>query len=468
MLIVETPEGCDTERRYILDVMLGRFLGLTYQHRSVARRDVEIRSADSEDVKVLRMNDTFFQSAQAQWLRVESLPQGPLPRMPTPGPIRALLPESLPVLYGDAEPNSELVRESDDRVSISIDIFGGAFMMLSRYEEIANPIAESVHAWFSAKASLAAREGLLNRPIVNEYLELLWYAMHHLWPWLRRKERMFRILPSHDVDWPSCNVGRGVAGLVKTMAGDLLVRKSPATLARRVRSAPFVITGSRTHDVCNTFDFIMDASEKRHLSSCFNFIAGHSAGMIDGLYDIADPWICTLLTAIHARGHEIGLHPSYNSFRDSERIQSEFASLLAVCDSHGIEQATWGGRQHYLRWRSGETWQHWEKAGLGYDSTLGHAERLGFRCGVCYEYPAYDLVARRAMRLIERPLVAMEVTALDIMGLTLSEAAARIIELAATCRRYNGDFTLLWHNNRLVTSAERSTYLTILDAAGLA
>ena len=72
-------------------------------------------------------------------------------------------------------------------------------------------------------------------------------------------------------------------------------------------------------------------------------------------------------------------------------------------DNPGIQQAQLGGRQHYLRWKTPDTAIAWDAAGLDYDSTLAFADRGGFRCGVCYEFPMYDLKNRRPLNLLQRP-----------------------------------------------------------------
>lgn len=41
----------------------------------------------------------------------------------------------------------------------------------------------------------------------------------------------------------------------------------------------------------------------------------------------------------------------------------------------GIQQAEWGGRMHYLRWKTPTTLYGWEQAGMTYDSTLSYATR---------------------------------------------------------------------------------------------
>ena len=40
---------------------------------------------------------------------------------------------------------------------------------------------------------------------------------------------------------------------------------------------------------------------------------------------------------------------------------------------------------------------------------------------------------------------------------------ASIAALSAACRRHVGDFTLLWHNSRLISRRERRAYEQVLD-----
>ena len=170
-----------------------------------------------------------------------------------------------------------------------------------------------------------------------------------------------------------------------------------------------------------------------------------------------------LLRSLHERGHEIGLHPSYRTFRDGEQTLREFQALRRACEEEDIDQPAFGGRQHYLRWENPITWQNWEDAGLAYDSTLSFADRAGFRCGVCFEYPVFNLRTRRSLKLRESPLIAMDASLLEYHRLSLEQATAQLLELKRRCRLFEGEFTLLWHNDRLLSRRARKAYeLTLL------
>jgi hypothetical protein len=482
MIVLEHPPNYLPEREYIARVILGEFLGIEYHLLEANRHDWAIYIQDFPD-KVIYFDDILFRTPEGEWLQPESLPAIP----GSPGGFRGspdsgqgslrLLAGSLgnrqesldevPVLYGKPLENGDYFAETPGALRFGLDLFGSAFFMLTRYEEMVSA-ARDAHERFPAAASFAFRAGLPDRPIVNEYLELLWCALQWLAPGLQRKPRPYRCLLTHDVDWLLSTDLGGTGRVLRAALGDMVKRKDVRLAIRRVQAHQQHRRGQfkPENDPYDTFDFLMTASEKRNLRSAFYFITDHTGGGIDGVYEMDDPQVRSLLKSIHARGHEIGLHPSYHTFRDPAQTKQEFERLLLVCEAEGIEQATWGGRQHYLRWENPTTWRNWERAGLDYDSTLGYADGVGFRCGTCYEYPVYDLLARRALALRERPLIVMEVALFDAMGLSDERALERIATLAQACRKYQGDFVLLWHNSQLGSQREKRLYREVLERVG--
>jgi hypothetical protein len=164
------------------------------------------------------------------------------------------------------------------------------------------------------------------------------------------------------------------------------------------------------------------------------------------------------MRCIHTRGHEIGLHPGYNTHCDASRTERELIKVRSAAEQEGITQDQWGGRQHYLQWKAPITWQNWEDAGLTYDSTLGFADHVGFRCGTCWEFPTFNLKTRKSLKLQERPLIVMEGTLLHYMKLSPEQCLDRIARLGAVCRAYSGSMTVLWHNSMLPQRWQKRLY----------
>ncbi|EON19593.1 hypothetical protein C265_11226 [Cupriavidus sp. GA3-3] len=335
--------------------------------------------------------------------------------------------------------------------------------MLSRQEEVGRSDLDS-YGRFPASASHAGKHGYLERPVVDEWLHILGQVISRLWPELQLRQQRASMKVSHDVDVPSRYGFASAARIIRRMAGDILIRRD----VKSVLQAPVIRLKTRTAlhptDRVNTFDWIMDVSERHGLVSAFYFICGCTDPSKDADYEPEHPAICGLMQRIHARGHEIGLHPSFNTYRAPEKLQAEAKRLRRICEQENIEQEAWGGRMHYLRWEHPTTMLGWEQAGMTYDSTLTYADHAGFRCGTCFEYPAFDPVAGTALNLRIRPLIAMEGSVIGYMGLGTGEAAwKKFRELKDTCKAVNGCFTMLWHNSSLGSAEERDLYQAVLE-----
>ncbi|SHI16743.1 polysaccharide deacetylase family protein [Pollutimonas bauzanensis] len=359
-----------------------------------------------------------------------------------------------------------LIEQRATGYAIHYDILGLTYWMLSRQEEVGRTDLDR-HGRFPAISSHAYKHGYLERPVVDEWLAILAQVVRRAWPGLPLARHSFSTCLSHDVDTPARYGFSSSGRLLRTMAGDVLRRHK--LLEALQAPVIWLLSKEKLHarDPFNTFNWIMDVSERLGIISAFYFICGRTQASRDALYDVRHPAIRELMRRIHARGHEIGLHPSYNTYQRPGSIVSEARELFETCREEGIEQSGWGGRMHYLRWQTPGTLYGWEQAGMAYDSTLSYAERPGFRCGTCFEYPAFDPVAGKALHLRIRPLIAMECTVMAprYMDLGSGEAALnKFIQLKESCRAVNGKFTLLWHNTLLERQQERLLYQSVLLA----
>lgn len=373
-----------------------------------------------------------------------------LPSLPTPGL---------------ASPSAPLISSDGEGWSVGYDLPSMFWWALSRQEEIGHTDRDS-HDRFPAAQSHALRHGYLDRPLVDEWIDVVRQVASRCWPGLELVRYDFALCPSHDVDFPSRYAFRTPRGLAREVGLDLLRRHEPGNLFTAAR----VLTATRhalhRADPANTFDWLMDLSERHSTRSAFYFICGRTNPRMDAAYEPEHPAIQATLRHIHQRGHEVGLHPSYGTYLEPNLIAQEADRLRRVCKGLAIDQQSWGGRMHYLRWRTPDTLYGWERAGMRYDSTLGYADRAGFRCGTCHEYQAFDPVADRPLNLRIRPLVAMEGTILSsqYMGLGTPEAAfGALSQLKDRCRAVGGQFTLLWHNSELGEPWLRDLYRATVE-----
>lgn len=465
MLIVQFQSGFTAERKYIFDVLLKDFLGIDYVIDEMPLSENAVIINDGGNT--LKLADCFFAQGEDSFYKYRSLPKQHLDVvvLDIVKELACLVTEkTIPVIYGEKLGDGEYIKVADREIQIGIDVFGSAFFMLSRYEEVVKN-ARDQYDRFSAKESLAYQEGFLERPIINEYIEILWWAIKKLWPDLKRKKRTFRIIPTHDVDRPYGTAFLNSYEKMRSLAGDLIKRRNISLFWRRLKMIANIAIKGYEFDEDNTFDFIMDISERNGLISNFYFMTLNGVSDFDGNYDIERYELTNLIKKIAFRGHEIGIHPSFVSYDNENVFLRCVESLKNTLTNMGLHFDILGGRQHYLRWKCPETWCLYEKAGLTYDTTLAFADHIGFRCGVCYEYPVFDVVARKALGVYERPLIVMEGSGLDksYMGLTKEEMLCRCLKLKETCRKYQGDFVILWHNSSLATQEDKLLYQNIIE-----
>lgn len=357
-----------------------------------------------------------------------------------------------------------LIYKKNNQYIINYDILGLTYWMLNRIEEIGQLDLDN-HQRFPATSSHAYKYGYLERPIVDEWLDILGQVIERLWPQLKLKQHTFSMKVSHDVDAPSRYAFSTTKSFIKGMAGDVLKRKD----IKSVLTAPLVRFNSKTKlhslDSFNTFDWIMTQSEQNNLTSAFYFICGRTDNTKDADYEPEYPAIRNLMKEIHKRGHEIGLHPSYNSFQSPLIIKDEANRLRKIMQEENIQQDIIGGRMHYLRWEHATTLQAWNDAGMSYDSTLGYADRPGFRCGTCFEYPAFNPITHEQLNVRIRPLIAMDCSIIGkhYLGMGYTKLAEnKFLELKETCQKVNGCFTLLWHNSYFPVATSFAIYSNII------
>lgn len=354
-----------------------------------------------------------------------------------------------------------LIHENSNYVDY--DFLSFIWWVLSRREEIDKSIRDE-HERFSAVASHAYQHGYLMRPVVDEWIEILCQIVKRVWPSLIVKKHQFTLTVTHDVDSPSLYAFKSWPMVMRMMAGHLIKRRDILSCCY----APYIKATTRTQlhpaDPFNTFNWLMDISEKNGIQSAFYFMCGKTFAKYDPDYSLEHPSIRNLLREIHDRGHEIGLHPSYGTYEQPELLVREAEQLKRVCAEENINQAGWGGRMHYLRWKQPATLYAWEQAGMAYDATLGYADHPGFRCGTCHEYPAFDPVALKALQLCIRPLIVMDCTIMgsNYLGLSIENAGKTFSSLTRACKSVNGNLVLLWHNSYLNSPATQNFYSELI------
>lgn len=355
------------------------------------------------------------------------------------------LADSFPVLFWgqDASDSDRRFAAQVDESTIVFyaDIIASTFFMLSRWEETVQPQRDT-HERFPGETSVAFKQGFLDRPIVDEYALILREWLKRLLPNWRPEPHRFSVKLSHDIDlvrrYPTFRAA------AKEAAGDILKRHSVAGAQRTIFKSIAERSKPETSSWYRGIDALADISANSTLPKAAFYFMASEPGPLEGDYDATSSHMHRCIHSLKQRGFELGFHPGYATFLNPERLLAEKRKLDDV-----LGETKYGGRQHYLRFKVPDTWRHWERASLEYDSTLGYADQEGFRCGTCHKFRPFDLRENREIDLWEIPLVAMDATLKNYRKMTPEKAEQRLLELALCCRKVGGTFTLLWHNSSL-------------------
>jgi len=473
MLIVKMPDSARRERDYVLSILLGRWLGIKF--RTEFGTAPPGRVVISGPLGCVTQPDLFLPEAERDWCGRQTCPDASQYRLRKDLPdhwSRCLGDSDLPILF-ELKEQSLLSRvdasDGQRELRLSFDLLGTAFFFLSRYEEVVAAVERDEHDRFSAWSSCAGKAGLLDRPVVNEYLEILWLSLKEIDPGCKRKKRSFEVVPTHDVDRPFCYHGVSAKRMAKIGMGQLRAGRGLGSVLNLGRGwVKTRLTGAP--DPYYTFPWILKTSEEQKISNTFYIQCTRSEYPEDDNYNHLDRRIISFVQEAARQGHRVGLHPGYGTYRNSRTLSAEmdrFRELWRISDCG--ELVEWRSRQHFLRWHQEITPGILNEAGIHFDSTLGFADSPGFRCGCCYDYPLYDLRNRKPLVIIEEPLILMECSIIDDRYLGLG-AGKDALDLARKvwrkCRHFNGQFVFLWHNHRLVKDGERALYEAILGING--
>lgn len=158
-LIISCPCNNVEERRYIIDVLFGRFLDVEYSLSFNSDADVYVISKGG---KKLIVEDHFFSHfpKPLSYLTLQSIPCS------LSWFDNDHFSKKIPIIYGF----NKLIYSSDS-IICGLDIFASSFFMLSRWEEYV--LGRNDKGKCDEELLFCVKHAIYQRPIVNEYVELL-------------------------------------------------------------------------------------------------------------------------------------------------------------------------------------------------------------------------------------------------------------------------------------------------------
>ncbi len=412
----------EPEKKYVIKTLFENILGVEYQLEFHEYDNYLINLPNGNSIEI---QDHFFLNLDDEKGLIE---QAELPKRIAYLDSKYNIDENIPILFGNSQINF-IEKNNLKKVNLGADIFASTFFMVARMEEYLTGKRDE-HERFQGKDSIAFKYDFLQRPVVNEYAELLWNVLLSLgYDESNRREDEYKVIPTHDVDKVYFKLN------LWNILGDLFIDRNLSRAVKRI-SLP-------KKNYWDTFSWLMDQSEKHNTKSIFYFIPD-SQHKLDNRYSLKDKFVQEKINEIKTRGHLIGIHPGYETMKDETEFLRQKRTLE---EAVGFEVTL--SRQHYLRFDIEQTGQILEQLKIQFDSSLGFSDKIGFRCGTSSNFPLFDLKERRKLNVIESPLVIMETILRDRRR--SRESAQKSIEIfenyKAICKKYRIPLTILFHNN---------------------
>ena len=319
------------------------------------------------------------------------------------------------------------------------DIFAASFYLLSRYEEYL-PHKKDIYGRYAHENSLAFREGFLQLPLINVWIEHFKNSLRLKFPSLTTHHSPFTFLPTYDIDeaysYKYKQWWRTKGGLLKSM-----VNGQWSMVAERLK----VLLGTRK-DPFDSFDWMDQLHQQFDLRPIYFFLISRKTGKYDKNISPSKRSMKHLIRE-HSDRYSIGIHPSWQSGDDPEKLKLEFLKL-----GHLAGKQISSSRQHYIRFTLPQTYRQLIDIGIGSDFSMGYGSINGFRASVTLPFFWYDLEREEQTKLLLYPFCFMEANSFYEQKYSAQKASEELKYYFDIVRSVNGTLITIWHNSFLGTA----------------
>ena len=230
-------------------------------------------------------------------------------------------------------------------------------------------------------------------------------------------------------------------GLIRSILGllrDGIYQRNKKEVKQRLR-----VLLKKEEDPFDTFEYILNIRKQHNNMKLLFFVLLGDYSMYDKPTSYHTVEFRELLQRLGDYS-KIGIHPSYNSLEEPERIEKETRRLADI-----LHRPIVRSRFHYLRLSLPSSYRALISHGIQHDYTMGFAECPGYRCGTATPYPFYDLSRDVETTLTIHPFVVMDTTLQQYCNMTPREALFCYKKLIDGAREVGGTFCCIWHNQNL-------------------
>ncbi|HEU5168194.1 MAG TPA: polysaccharide deacetylase family protein [Chitinophagaceae bacterium] len=318
------------------------------------------------------------------------------------------------------------------------DIFSAIFYLLSRYEEYV-PHVKDEYGRYAHENSLAFKEGFLNIPLINIWIEDFKKELRKKFSYLKLQPSTFNFQPTYDIDEAFAFKNKT---LIKTLGG---IANSVVSGQWSVVSERLKVLRKKKNDPYDAFEWMDQLHKKNILKPLYFFHVGIEKGKYDKNISPSHPVMQQLIKQ-HAEKYQIGIHPSWASGDDESLLKKE----IKVLESAAGEKIT-SSRQHYIRFTLPLTFRRLIAAGITDDHSMGYGSINGFRASVASSFYWYDIKKEQQTNLLLHPFCFMEANSFFEQKYLPQRAYEEMMHYYNAVKRVNGTLITIWHNNFLGT-----------------
>ena len=318
------------------------------------------------------------------------------------------------------------------------DIFAASFYLLSRYEEYLLH-QKDMYGRYAHENSLAFKEGFLNLPLINIWLEDFKNVLKKKFPALTIHHSPFSFQPTYDIDeafaFKNKELSKVAGGLARSFVnGEWSIVKERLKVMR-----------GTTNDPYDAYEWMDQLNERNNLKPLYFFHVGIEKGKYDKNILPSHPAMQQLIKH-HSQKYSIGIHPSWAS-GDNENLLGEEMKVLESATGKKITAS----RQHYIRFTLPDTFRRLIAAGITDDHSMGYGSINGFRASVASNFYWYDLEKEQQTNLLLHPFCFMEANSFFEQKYLPQRAYEEMMHYYKAVKSVNGALITIWHNNFLGT-----------------
>jgi hypothetical protein len=335
---------------------------------------------------------------------------------------------------------------------IPFDIFSSSFFLMSRYEEYL-PHQKDSYGRFAHIESLAFKEGFLNLPLVNLWLEELIKLLKAKFPQLKAKELSFTFIPTYDIDIAYNYTGKG------------FLRNTASWIKSVFEKEKLKKTGANGKDIFDVYDWLDELHQQHNLKPVYFFLLAKHRSRYDKNLSPKSAALQVLIRNTSGK-YQVGIHPSWQSYFDERMVKQELQALKKIS---GKEISI--SRQHYIQITLPITFRKLITAGIADEYSMGYGSINGFRASYCLPFYWYDLMKEEQTSLTLHSFCYMEANSFFEQKLNVEQAREELQRYFNVVKKVNGQFITIFHNHFLTEEDDwlpwRSMYCEFLRSISL-